>query len=570
MKAPPAGNGFTQHPSIVRHWFTASGALVALLQPEITAVAVFSSLAAGRLPLFLDSALHDTLPASTDSAARAAVDDGTPSPTLPRLGRYSFVASDPIYSLQLDATYLRRDAEHVSQAFATLRALLSQVTTQTIPGLPPFQGGFAGMVSYDCGLSRLNIDSPPHHTDHAASVPLISLHLYDVVWAFDHDLQRGWIISQGLPAPAPDFSTQKFSLGPAARRLRASQRLESLLAQLTPVQMAPISTGAPPRGEMTGTIQPLAAHPALCSTHSQQSYLEMVRAGIELVRAGDIFQVNLSQRFTVAHAIAPATLYLQARSTNPAPFASYFDCGAVQIVSMSPERLLQVERGTVRMHPIKGTRRMIASPEADLYAGNDLEASVKDRAENVMIVDLVRSDLSRVCTPQSVQVTALCRLERFRYVQHLVSIVTGRLRQGFTAVDVLDATTPGGSVTGAPKHRACEIIAALETVPRGAYCGSLGYIGLDGAADFNLLIRTFVVEGGRIEFSVGGGITAQSDPAAEYDETLHKAEGLLRVLESLGLTGPRPPATPVHTTAAQTAEQAATQAAAQSIAPVAS
>jgi para-aminobenzoate synthetase component 1 len=184
------------------------------------------------------------------------------------------------------------------------------------------------------------------------------------------------------------------------------------------------------------------------------------------------------------------------------------------------------------MHPIKGTRRVTAQPEADLYAGTDLEASAKDRAENVMIVDLVRNDLARVCEPASVKVEALCRLERYRYVQHLVSIVAGRLRRGLGALDALEAALPGGSVTGAPKHRACEIIAELEGFSRGAYCGSLGYLGFDGSADFNLLIRTFVATDGLVTFAAGGGITAASDPAAEHAESLHKAEGMLRVLDS--------------------------------------
>jgi para-aminobenzoate synthetase component 1 len=260
-----------------------------------------------------------------------------------------------------------------------------------------------------------------------------------------------------------------------------------------------------------------------------------VEAGIELVRAGDIFQVNLAQRLAVAATIDPVELHRRSRTLNPAPFAGFFDAGTATIVSMSPERLLQVERGTVRMHPIKGTRRMLASPEADLYAGEDLGQSEKDRAENVMIVDLVRNDLSRVCKPESVRVEALCRLERYRYVQHLVSIVAGRLRPGLNSLDAFDAAIPGGSVTGAPKHRACEIISQLEGFTRGAYCGSLGFIGFDGAADFNLLIRTFVVEPHSISFAVGGGITARSDPAAEYAETLHKAEGMLRVLASFGI-----------------------------------
>jgi para-aminobenzoate synthetase component 1 len=195
---------------------------------------------------------------------------------------------------------------------------------------------------------------------------------------------------------------------------------------------------------------------------------------------------------------------------------------------MSPERFLQLTGREVRMHPIKGTRRVIASPEADLYAGADLEASAKDRAENVMIVDLVRNDLARVCEPASVRVESLCRLERYRYVQHLVSIVAGRLRRGLGPVDALLAALPAGSVTGAPKHRACEII------------GTLGYLGLDGAADFNLLIRTFVVSPAGVSFAAGGGVTAASDPEAERAESLHKAEGMLRVLDALGLARVEP------------------------------
>jgi para-aminobenzoate synthetase component 1 len=176
---------------------------------------------------------------------------------------------------------------------------------------------------------------------------------------------------------------------------------------------------------------------------------------------------------------------------------------------------------------------MLASPEADLWAGADLGASEKDRAENVMIVDLVRNDLARVCRPESVAVEALCRLERFRYVQHLVSVVTGRLAVGAGPLDALLASFPGGSVTGAPKQRACEIIGELERDARGAYCGSLGYVGFDGSADFNLLIRTFVVRSDEILFSAGGGITAGSEPAAEYAESLHKAEGMLRVIAAV-------------------------------------
>ena len=494
--APLAG------PFVTRTFTTASGAVVAELAPHVTAAAMFRQLADGPHLLFLDSAGVDEPPSADAHAFGAA----------PRLGRYSFVAVDPIHPVLVGAD---GSAAEIAHAFAAVRGLLADLACATIPALPPFQGGVAGLVAYECGLARLGI-APP-----AAGVPLVALCVYDVVAAFDHDAGRGWIISQGVPAR-----------GPVARRARATARLDAFLERVgrprgvlrpTPPRPVPL----PPHAG-----HPLESHPHVVSSHSAAAYRAMVGRGIEYVRAGDVFQVNLAQRFAVAAALDAVELHERARMLNAAPFAGFFDAGPCRLVSMSPERFLQVTRGTVRMHPIKGTRRVTEQPEADLYAGTDLEASAKDRAENVMIVDLVRNDLARVCVPESVKVEALCRLERYRYVQHLVSIVAGRLRRGLGALDALEAALPGGSVTGAPKHRACEIIAELEGFARGAYCGSLGYLGFDGSADFNLLIRTFVATDGLVTFAAGGGITAASDPAAEYAESLHKAEGMLRVLDS--------------------------------------
>lgn len=516
------------HPWIVRHSFTASGSLVAETAADVTPDVVFQRLAGLPHLLFLDSAQPDAaLPAPADAATPVAP-GRTPAP---RLDRWSFVAADPIHSLRLDAVSPAEDAARLAGAFASVRGLLADLACPTIPGLPPFQGGVAGFISYECGLARLGIPAAP-----VGQVPLVSLHAYDVVFAYDHDLRRGWFISQGVPAR-----------GPEARRGRAAERLAVILAA------ADAPTHAPPRGAAragqpaghhgalpAAFAHPLPSRPGVFATHTPASYRDMVRSGIDFVRAGDIFQVNLAQQFALAADVDPVTLHLAARRTNPAPFAACFDLGDAAVVSMSPERFLQVARGVVRMHPIKGTRRMVSLPEADLFAGDDLEASGKDRAENVMIVDLIRNDLARVCTAESVRVEALCRLERYRYVQHLVSIVAGRLAPGRGPLDAVEAAIPGGSVTGAPKHRACEIIDALEPVARGAYCGSLGFIGFDGTADFNLLIRTFVVGPGTISFAAGGGITAASDPAAEHAESLHKAEGLLRVLDGLGLGAAAP------------------------------
>ena len=488
------------HPWIARSHATASGAIVAEAA-DVAPLDVFAHAATLPHVLFLDTALVDPEPPA---------DEGMP---LPPLGRWSFVAADPIHEIAVPAG---ADSAAVTAGFAAVRRLLADLASPTIPGLPPFQGGLAGLISYDAGLARLEIGPPPALPP---EVPLIALHLYDVVFAYDHLLRRGWFISQGVPAR-----------GPEARRRRAAERLAAFL-EARPARPPTHRAAALPPGAS------LPSRPAIRTSHPPDHYHRMVQAGIDAVLAGDIFQVNLAQQLCLAADLDPIALHLAARRINAAPFAVCFDTGATQLVSMSPERFLQAAQGTVRMHPIKGTRRVIASPEADLYAGADLEASAKDRAENVMIVDLVRNDLARVCRPESVRVEALCRLERFRYVQHLVSVVAGRLRPGLGVVDALHAAIPGGSVTGAPKHRACEIISELEGVARGAYCGCLGYLGLDGTADFNLLIRTFVVGNGLVSFAAGGGVTAASDPAAEHAESLHKAEGMLRVLDELGIGG---------------------------------
>lgn len=508
MTGPAATSPAPVHPWIGHAWITPSGAVVAEAAAGLDPVAVFRHAARLRHAVFLDSAAVDRPTAPPPAGAAATI----------RLGRHSFVAADPIHSWQID-----RDADWtasraaIAAALPAIRRLLADLACVTIPGLPPFQGGVAGLVAYEVGLAHLGLEPPPA----AGPDPLLSLHVYDVVYAHDHDLGRGWFISQGLPAR-----------GPVERARRARDRLAAFLAEPPPAAAAatpPLVAGA--------AAHPLPKRPWVRSTHTRDAYLAMVAAGVDFVRAGDIFQANLAQRFEVAADVDPVATYLEARAINPAPFAGYLDAGTVQVASMSPERFLEVTRGVVRTHPIKGTRRVTASPEADLWASADLEASDKDRAENVMIVDLLRNDLARVCTPQSVRVEALCRLERYRYVQHLVSVVSGRLLPGLGGLDAFEAAIPGGSISGAPKHRACEVISMLERVGRGCYCGSLGYFGFDGAADLNLLIRTLVIAPGRIAFAAGGGITAASDPAAEYAESLAKAEGMLRVLDALGLGG---------------------------------
>jgi para-aminobenzoate synthetase component 1 len=261
----------------------------------------------------------------------------------------------------------------------------------------------------------------------------------------------------------------------------------------------------------------------------------MVARAVEYIRAGDIFQANVSQRFLAEFpsGLDPFTLYRRLRRLSPAPFAAYVNAPGLQVLSASPERFLALDReGRIETRPIKGTRRRGADPAEDARFVAELRGSEKDRAENLMIVDLLRNDLSRVAAIGSVRVPELFTLETFARVHHLVSAVEGRLAPGRTALDLLAAAFPGGSVTGAPKIRALEVIHELEPARRGPYCGALAWIGFDGAMDSSIVIRTLWLAEGMVVAQAGGGIVADSAPAAEYEETMVKAAPLLAALAS--------------------------------------
>jgi para-aminobenzoate synthetase component 1 len=258
--------------------------------------------------------------------------------------------------------------------------------------------------------------------------------------------------------------------------------------------------------------------------------MDQVRRALLEIAAGDVYQVNLSHRITCVCPRSPRDLFRDLAQRNPAPFSAYLDSGDFQIVCASPERLVSLRGDRVVSSPIKGTRRRLADPAEDARQRGDLLTSAKDRAENVMIADLARNDLGRVCRPGSVRVETLCGLESFATVHHLVSTVTGSLRADRDRVDLLRALFPGGSMTGAPKVRAMEIIDELEQEERGIYSGSIGYLSADGSIDFNIVIRTAVCGGGLAHMRVGGGVVADSDPASEWGETIDKARALLDVL----------------------------------------
>jgi para-aminobenzoate synthetase component 1 len=434
------------------------------------------------------------------------------------LGRYSFITADPFDYLEI-ASHTENEIDGLQQHW---NRLLQDLEIQTIDELPPFQGGVAGMFSYDIGASFENIPQP---RSNEFQIPSLAVGFYDTVVAFDHHQNRAWIISQGLPEKDP-----------AARTARAGARILQFRGWIA--EQTPCTQQMPVEGIDEATLAaqfPVSAKGVedgrLTSNMSAEEYLETAQKTVDYIHAGDIFQVNLSQRLLCRATTDAVSLYQRLRQRNPATFAGYFAMNEFEIASASPERFLQVTQGVVEARPIKGTRARIAMPEADLYAAADLLQSEKDRAENVMIVDLLRNDISRVCDPDSVFVTDLCRLEVYETVQHLVSVVQGRLRSDANVFDLLRATFPGGSITGAPKVRAMELIAELEPTARGAYCGSLGYIGFNGDMDLSILIRTITAGKGWWQFPVGGGIVAQSNPQREYAETWEKAVGMLRALE---------------------------------------
>ena len=260
---------------------------------------------------------------------------------------------------------------------------------------------------------------------------------------------------------------------------------------------------------------------------SREHFCGMVRRAKDYIAAGDIYQVNLSQKFTSPWRGDALNFYEALRHYSPAPYSAYLDLGGRAVLSSSPESFLQLSGSRIRTRPIKGTRPRHPDPLADEKSAYDLITSPKEIAELVMITDLERNDLGRVCEYGSVHVSELLKLERYEQVFHLVSTVEGRLRDGVDHVTALRACFPGGSITGAPKKRAMEIIAELEPAERGLYTGAIGWFGFNGESQFNIAIRTMIVENGEAHFHVGAGIVADSEPEAEYEETLHKARGIL-------------------------------------------
>jgi para-aminobenzoate synthetase component 1 len=421
------------------------------------------------------------------------------------LGRHSIVAADPFARFRFRDGRATLDGELVPGGpFAALRACLAPYRIEPSPE-NPFPGGAIGYLAYDLGAALERVAAPARR---AGLTDDIALNLYDTALVIDHAAGSARLVGTGFPETEP---------GP--QQVRAEAQL-ARFADLLGAETAPLQPLSGPGG-------PLTWH----SNFDRQSYEHAVEKVRAYIRAGDIYQANIAQRFSadLPSGFDPFALYRRLRETNPATFGAYLELEGLTVASSSPERFIRLDGRHVETRPIKGTARRLDDPAADRAAAEALLASVKERAENVMIVDLLRNDLSRVCAPGSVAVPTLCGLETYAGVHHLVSVVTGDLRDGLDALDLLEGTFPGGSITGAPKIRAMDIITEIEGDARELYCGAIGRIGFDGALDTSIAIRTVFMDDRQAVLQAGGGVTLLSEPGPEYDETLAKAE---RVFEA--------------------------------------
>jgi len=425
-----------------------------------------------------------------------------------QVGRYSFLGKDPFLVLRsrLGRTIVEREGvrtESDAPFIDTLRSLMAGFTAPFVPGLPRFTGGAVGYLGYDAArwFEPVTLQGTDPAEDEAGFM------VFDTVLAFDHVRHRILVIANARVSEGDDLS---------ALYQFACTRIAFVERELDRELSKPPRQEAPPL-EFTSNV-------------TRERFEEMVRTAKEYIAAGDIYQVVLSQRFETPLSADPFTVYRALRHVNPSPYMYFLKIGDRAIVGSSPEMLVRVEGRKVQTHPIAGTRPRGASEDEDRRLGEELQVNVKERAEHVMLVDLGRNDVGRVSTYGTVKVPTYMTIERYSHVMHLVSIVEGELAEGRDRLDALVACFPAGTVSGAPKVRAMEIIAELEPDRRGAYAGAVGYLDFAGNLDFCITIRTVVVEGGRARVQAGAGIVADSNPTAEYQETRDKARAVMTAL----------------------------------------
>ena len=422
-------------------------------------------------------------------------------------GRYSFIAIDPFLTMTSKNEHITLDNQTLSgNPFHILAEWLKKFSQNHVSDVVPFQGGIAGFFSYELAH---HLEVLPRVKNDDMQFPDLAVGFYDLVIGFDEQAKRAWVFSNGFPEKSI-----------SQRKKRAELRMAWLLNEMNkiPAILPEFVTVFPERD--------------ITSNFTAEQYQQAVARVIQYILAGDIFEANISQRFktSVPSSFHAYHLYRALRALNPAPFSAYLSLADTQLISASPERFLKLTQKFVETRPIKGTRPRGKNALEDQALAQELLASEKDRAENIMIVDLLRNDLSRVCENFSVQVPQLCGLETYPSVHHLVSVVQGQLKENVGAIDLLTAAFPGGSITGAPKIRAMEIITELEQTARGPYCGSIGYIDFNGDMDTSITIRTLAIKNNTITFQAGGAVVADSDPLAEYEETLVKSHALRQAL----------------------------------------
>jgi para-aminobenzoate synthetase component I len=422
-----------------------------------------------------------------------------------KLGKFSFLGSEPFLvfkskggAITLEWNDGRKESLR-SNPFLALKELFQRFTVLPTPARKdgiPFVAGGVGYFGYDM---KGFIEKLPDIAKDDLFLPDCVIGFYDTVLVFDH--MKGKYYLAGA-----EFK---------GIRTGARSKLKAALSSKRTDVSKEYSAGA---------------EEGLRSNFTKAGYMKAVEKAKEYIEKGDIYQVNLSQRFEADLKSEPYELYLRLRDVSPAPFAAYLNFEDVVIISSSPERFLMKNGSYIETRPIKGTSPRSSDPLADEFNEVSLQKSYKDRAEHIMIVDLERNDLGRICEYGSVKPTEFIILEKYSTVFHLVSTVSGRLKKSIGPVDCLTAAFPGGSITGAPKVRSMEVIEELEPVKRSLYTGAIGYISFDGNMDTSIVIRTIIVKGDKLYFQVGGGIVADSDPEKEYYETLDKAEGIMRAL----------------------------------------
>jgi para-aminobenzoate synthetase component 1 len=422
--------------------------------------------------------------------------------------RYSFVAARPFLTFRSFGSRCELDTPHQARfgnPWQVLDALMSRYELLDEIDLPFPLGGCFGFWGYD--LKNFVEPQLPRTAINDLELPDCQTGFYDSLVAFDHRIDQVWIISTGLQADG----------GRDEARARSQLKFWEDHLRAEPVV-----------AKAGGSPAPLPV--SVTSNLSRNEFITKVERAREFIQAGDIYQVNLSHRLTAAADFSRWSFFQRLCDVSPAPFAAYLDCEDFQICSSSPELFLRLSGPHIQTRPIKGTRPRGSDATRDAQLTYELQTSAKEMAELVMITDLLRNDLGKICEYGSVQVPELVRLERYAQVQHLVSTVAGRLRDDQTHFSALASSFPGGSVTGAPKIRAMEIIDELEPLTRGPYTGAIGYLGFNRESQLNIAIRTAICQPGAIHFQVGAGVVADSVAEAEYDETLAKAGGFLAAL----------------------------------------